>query len=147
MTRTFDEVEMGETFSTSLTITETHVVLAAGLFGDFAPLHVNEEFAKTTRFGTRIAHGTLVTGVIGAALAGHFGTGGLGYLEEHVFFRAPVLIGDTITSTWTVAEKIPKPKLGGGGIVKLVIEVKRQDGTVVLDGDGTMIVGNPQSGP
>ena len=144
MGRTFDETEVGDSFSVTLTVTETHVVLAAGLFGDFAPLHVNEEYAKTTQFGTRIAHGTLVTGFIGAALASHFGTGALGYLEEHVFFRAPVFIGDTVTTTWTVTEKIAKPKFGGGGIVKLGVEVTRQDGTVIVDGTGTMIVGNPQ---
>jgi acyl dehydratase len=144
VSRTFDETEVGESFATTVTVTETHIVLAAGLFGDFAPLHVNEEYAKTTRFGTRIAHGTLVGGFIGAALAGHFGTGALGYLEEHVFFRAPVFPGDTVTTTWTVAEKVAKPKLGNGGIVKLSVEVTRQDGTVVLDGSGAMIVGNPQ---
>ena len=49
----YDEVALGERFGTSLTLTEAHLVLAAGLFGDFNPLHVDEEFSKKSMFGGR----------------------------------------------------------------------------------------------
>ena len=65
----FEEVTVGDRFARSTTVTETHIVLAAGLFGDFAPLHVDEEYARESRFGTRIAHGTLTTGIMAAALS------------------------------------------------------------------------------
>jgi acyl dehydratase len=57
--RAYDEVAVGDSFSRSITITDTHLVLGAGLIGDFNPHHVNEEYAKSSRFGTRILHGLI----------------------------------------------------------------------------------------
>ena len=65
----FDELKIGMTAETTKTITETDVVLFAGLSTDINPLHINEEYAKTTVFGGRIAHGILVSGLISATLA------------------------------------------------------------------------------
>jgi acyl dehydratase len=123
-----------------MTITESHVTLAAGIFNDFAPLHVDEEYAKKTRFGTRIVHGTLITGVMAGVFTTWLGPNALGYLEQNVKFIAPVFIGDTLTTRWEVVEKIPKEKLGGG-IVKLRVECSTQTGTIVLTGDAALIVG------
>ena len=50
----YDEVNVGESFGTSVTVTETHIVLGSGMFGDFNPLHVDEEFSKKSMFGGRI---------------------------------------------------------------------------------------------
>jgi acyl dehydratase len=61
----FDDVAVGDTFSRSITITDTHLVLGAGLIGDFNPHHVNDEYAKGSRFGTRILHGMLTSAVMG----------------------------------------------------------------------------------
>jgi 3-hydroxybutyryl-CoA dehydratase len=141
----FHQIGVGDTFSGSQTITETHVVLAAGLFNDFAPLHVNEEFAQTTRYGTRIAHGTLITGMMAGQLSRHFGINALGYLEQRVQFRAPVLLGDTVMMLWTVLEKIPKERFGGG-IVRLSIVCTNQHDTVVIDGAAKLIVGDAAAG-
>lgn len=136
---TYEQVEPGYAFSDSLTVTETHIVLAAGLFGDFAPLHVDEEFAKATPFGTRIAHGTLTTGIMAGVLSGHFKGTAIGYLEQNVSFRAPVFPGDTVVSEWTVQDVVAKPKLGGG-IVSFAIACTNQDGTVILDGSAKAII-------
>ena len=66
--RRFADVRAGDTFSSALTITETHIVLGAGLIGDFNPHHVNAEYAKRTRFGTPILHGMLTSSIMGAML-------------------------------------------------------------------------------
>jgi 3-hydroxybutyryl-CoA dehydratase len=137
--KTFEQVEVGESFSGSMTVTEAHIVLAAGIFGDLAPLHVDEEFARETAFGTRIAHGTLTTGIMAGVLSGYFAGTAIGYLEQNVRFRAAVFPGDTVTSEWTVRDKAEKPKLGGG-IVTLGIVCRKQDGTTVLDGEAKAII-------
>jgi acyl dehydratase len=135
----FETLSVGQILDDRMTITEAHVVLAAGIFGDLAPLHVDEEYAKTTPFGARLVHGTLVTGVMAGVFGKWLGPNARGYLEQNVRFVAPVYIGDTLTTRWEVVEKIPKEKLGGG-IVKLRVECSTQTGTVVLTGDAALIV-------
>ena len=64
--KAFDEISEGETFGQSLTIDASHISRACGMFGDFNPLHVNQEFAAGSRFGGRIAHGYLTSNVMAA---------------------------------------------------------------------------------
>jgi acyl dehydratase len=137
--KTFEEVEVGETFDGRMTVTESHIVIAAGIFGDFAPLHVDEKFARETRFGTRIAHGTLLTGIMAGVLSSHFHGTAVGYLEQEVRFLAPVLPGDTVTVEWRVTDAVAKEKLGGG-IASLAVEIKGEDGTVALEGTAKAII-------
>jgi 3-hydroxybutyryl-CoA dehydratase len=137
--KTFEQVEVGESFDGRMTVSEAHIVIASGIFGDFAPLHVDEEFAKGTMFGTRIAHGTLITGIMAGVLSSHFNGTAIGYLEQDVRFLAPVLPGNTVTSEWRVLDAVEKRKLGGG-IVSLAVECRREDGTVVLEGTAKAII-------
>jgi acyl dehydratase len=140
---TFDSLEIGQKLTGRMTVSEAHVVLAAGIFGDFAPLHVDAQYAKTTRFGERIAHGTLITGIMAGVLSKALGKNALGYLEQNVRFLAPVFFGDTVATEWEVIEKISKEKLGGG-IVKLKCECASDRGTIVVIGESALIVGNGQ---
>ena len=137
----FDEVAIGEHFSRSLTVTETHLVLGAGLIGDFNPHHVDETFAQQSRFGTRILHGMITSAIMGAAVGMHFYGAALAYLEHNTRFTAPVRPGDTLTTTWTVTELLPKPKQGGG-IVVLTGVAKNQEGVVVAEALGKILVAN-----
>jgi 3-hydroxybutyryl-CoA dehydratase len=137
--RCYDEVKSGETFSRSITITETHLVLGAGLIGDFNPHHVNEEFAKASRFGTRILHGMITSALMGAPVGMYFHGTAIAYLEHAARFRAPVRAGDTLTTTWTITAKHAKPK-HGGGVVVLSGVCRNQDGVVVADADAKMLV-------
>ena len=139
--RGFKDVEVGHAFSHSVTVTETHLVLGAGLFGDFHPLHTNEEYARRSRFGHRITHGPLTAGIMAGVLGNYFAGSAGPYLEQTVRFRSPVAPGDTLTTTWTIVEKIPKEKLGGG-IVRLTAQVRNQCGELVLEGEGKIVLYN-----
>jgi 3-hydroxybutyryl-CoA dehydratase len=136
----YDEVAIGDTFRRSITITETHLVLGAGLIGDFNPHHVDDEYAKGTRFGTRILHGMVTSAMMGAPVGMHFHGTAIAYLEHAARFKAPVRAGDTLTTTWTVTGRDPKPH-HGGGIVTLAGVCRNQRGEVVAEADAKMLVG------
>ncbi len=135
----FDDVAVGDTFSRSITITETHLVLGAGLIGDFNPHHVDEEYAHGTRFGTRILHGMITSAMMGAPVGMRFYATAVAYLEHAARFKAPVRAGDTLTTTWTVVAKDAKPH-HGGGVVTLAGVCRNQQGIVVAEADAKMLV-------
>lgn len=135
----YDEVGIGDTFADSLTVTETHLVLGAGMFGDFNPLHVNEEFSKKSRFGGRILHGPFTAAMITSPVGMYFAGTAIAYLEHRCRFTAPVKPGDTITSNWTVVGKIDKPK-HKGGIFELAAVATNQRGEVAVEAEGKILV-------
>ena len=135
----YDDVALGERFGTSVTVTEAHLVLGSGLFGDFNPLHVNEEFARLSMFGTRILHGPFTSALVAAPVGMYFSGTALAYLEHACRFKAPVRPGDTLTSDWTVTGKLDKPK-HKGGIAVLRCVCSNQKGEVVLEADGKILV-------
>lgn len=100
-------IPLGHTERFSKTVSEADVYLFAGITGDFYPIHVDEEFAKQTRFGERIAHGALLVGfistVMGKMTARLPPPGGVSYRYE-VKFVGPVRFGDTIATELTLAE-------------------------------------------
>ncbi len=137
--RWYDEVRIGDTFSRTVTITETHLVLGAGLIGDFNPHHVDETFARSSRFGTRILHGMITSALMGAPVGMAFHGTAIAYLEHAARFTAPVRPGDTLATTWTVVGLTPKPK-HAGGIVVLHGACTNQDGVAVADADAKILV-------
>src|SRR6266536_630058 len=135
----FDEVELGERFCGRMTITETHLVVGADLIGDFNPHHVDDEYARQSRFGTRILHGVITSAIMGAPVGMYFHGTAIAYLEHAARFKAPVRAGDTLTTTWTITEKHAKPH-HGGGVVVLTGVCRNQGGEVVADADGRILV-------
>ena len=135
----YDEVAIGDRFGTGVTVTEAHLVLGSGMFGDFNPLHVNEEFAKRSRFGTRILHGPFTGALVAAPIGNYFAGTALAYLEHACRFKSPVRPGDTLDTQWTVTEKIDKPKHQGGIVVLRCVSTK-QDGEVAVEADGKLLV-------
>ena len=135
----YDEVSVGDTFGTRLTVTETHLVLGSGMFGDFNPLHVDEEFAKKSMFGSRILHGPFTGALVSAPVGMYFAGTAIAYIEHACRFKAPVKPGDTLATTWTVAAKLDKPK-HKGGIVVMTCMSANQDGAVVVEADGKILV-------
>lgn len=94
----FEDLEIGMADSFSKTITENDVLDFARLSGDMNPAHTNEEFARTTRMETRVAHGMLTASLISAVLGCKLPGPGCLYLNQTSNFRAPVKLGDTITA-------------------------------------------------
>ena len=108
-----DALDIGMKESFSKTVSESDVYAFAGITGDFYGVHVDEEFAKKTRFKTRIAHGALLVGFISNVMAKMTSKipppGGVSYRYD-VKFTAPVKFGDTVTTQLTVTEKNPERK-------------------------------------
>lgn len=132
--KTYEELNLGDKESFSKTITETDIVVYAGLTGDFNPLHMNSEYAKKTRFGERIAHGTIALGLIAPVVG--MKLPGLGSILLHMEakFIAPVKIGDTITAEAEIIEKIEKNKS-----VRLRTRFYNHKGEDVIVGSITML--------
>jgi acyl dehydratase len=125
-------------------VTETHLVLGSGMFGDFNPLHVDEEFSKQSMFGTRVLHGPFTGALIAAPVGNYFAGTALAYLEYGCRFKAPVRPGDTIATEWTVAEKIAKPK-HNGGILVMRCEGRNQKDEIAVEAEGKLLVANRPS--
>ncbi|MEO8847608.1 MAG: MaoC family dehydratase [Casimicrobiaceae bacterium] len=137
--RWFDEMAAGDAFTSAVTITEAHIATGAGLIGDFNPLHVDETFARASRYGTRILHGVITAALMGGPIGMIFHGTALAYLEQSTRFLLPLRIGDTLTTTWTVAALLPKPR-HQSGIVTLGVAGRNQHGSVVAEGSGKVMV-------
>ncbi len=104
----YKEIQIGYSAENNKTITEEDIVKFAEVSGDFNPVHMDEEFAKTTMFKGRIAHGMLSVSYISATLAR--GLPGTIYLKQTVQFKKPVRIADTITTKVEVISKNDEKK-------------------------------------
>lgn len=122
------------------TITETDFVVHAGHSGDFFPHHMDAEFAKTTPFGQRIAHGTMVFTIGVGLTAGVINPAAFTYGYDRLRFVKPVFVGDTIHTVLTVAEKTADPKRPGMGRVTERGAVVNQRGETVLAFDHLLLV-------
>ena len=127
------DITVGQKASLTKTFTDEDVRKFAEVSLDVNPLHLDDEYAKTTIFGKRIAHGVLTCGLISAVLANKLPGEGTIYLGQEVRFSAPVYLGDTITDECTVTEKRDDKK-----IIKLDTVCTNQDGKVVVSGVATV---------
>ena len=99
-----DQLEVGMTATQSKTITETDIILFSAVSTDVNAIHLDEEYAKTTRFGTRIVQGFLTASLISSALANRLPGPGTIFLAQTLKFLAPVHPGETVTATLRVLE-------------------------------------------
>ena len=113
-------------------ITEEDVLTFANVSGDTNRLHLDDEFADDTRFGRRIAHGTLVSGLISSALARLPGM--TVYLSQDLRFLKPVDIGSILTATVEIVEDL------GDDRYRLDTTVETADGTTVIDGEAVVLI-------
>lgn len=131
--RTRDAIRVGDKGSFTKTITEDDVFEFADASGDVNPLHIDEEFAKKSQFGRRVAHGILTAGIISTVLGGELPGVGTIFVELHMRFLKPVFIGDTVTATAQVMEII-NPKR-----IRLMVACINQAGDDVAIGNAVVI--------
>lgn len=132
--RTFDELEVGESALLERTLGWEDIELFAVVSGDVNPAHVDAEYARSDIFHAIVAHGmwgaSLISTLLGTRLPGP----GTIYLEQTLRFRHPVVIGDTITVSVTVASKDP-----GRHRVVLDCRCVNQRGETVIEGNATVL--------
>ncbi len=144
----FEEFEVGQKIiSTGRTITENDIVSFAGLSGDYNQIHTDAEFARTTPFGQRVAHGLLILSIAsGLAMR-------TGVLEGTVIafreinswkFSSPVFIGDTIRSMLNVIEIKPIPRVGGGSVVIEIAVINQRDETTMKGTWSVLVASKPK---
>lgn len=142
MRHTIHQLYVGQSAEFTKTISESDVYLFAGITGDHNPMHVNDIYAKQTRYKERICHGmlssSLISTVIGTKLPGN----GSIYVEQDLLFKAPVLFGDTISAV-VETEEIDMEK----NRVKLRTYCKNQNDIIVLDGYAVVIPPKPMESP
>lgn len=127
-------LKVGDSAEITKTIDQSDIDAFARVTGDHNPVHLDEEFAKTTRFRRRIAHGMLTASLISAVLANKLPGEGSVYLGQTLQFVAPVFPGDEVTARVTVKEiREDKP------IVKLETICVNQRGEVVVRGEATVL--------
>lgn len=131
-----DEITVGDTVSFSKVFDQADVQVFSRVSGDTNRLHLDEEYATATRFGGRIVHGTLVAGLISAALARLPGL--TIYLSQDLEFRSPVRAGDRLTGTVEVVENL------GSSQYRLSTVIDDEDAeTRVVEGEAVVLIDDP----
>lgn len=130
----YSDLSIGDVFEKKEIVTAEKVETFAEITGDDNPLHLDEEFAKTTIFGRRIAHGVLGIGFISAVLGRHFPGPGTIYLQQKATFRKPVYIDEEVTVKVEIIDKIPEKFR-----LLLSTEVIKENGTVAVEGEALVI--------
>ena len=126
---------LGDSAEVTKRISDADIQAFSEVTGDHNPIHLNDEFAKTTRFGRRIAHGMLTASLISSVLANKLPGEGSVYLGQTLQFVAPVFPGDEVTARVTVKEiREDKPFL------KLETVCVNQRGEIVIRGEATVLI-------
>ena len=130
----FDDLELGQCASLMRTVMESDIIGFAQVSGDHNPIHLSDDYAASTKFGQRIAHGMLTASLISAVIGTQMPGPGAVYLSQTLRFLGPVKIGDVVTAMVEVAEKIEK-----GRRVRLDCRCV-VDGRSVLEGEAWVSV-------
>jgi 3-hydroxybutyryl-CoA dehydratase len=129
------QLKVGDKFTTERLVTDELIRQFAEVSGDYNPIHLDEEYAKQTRFGKRIAHGMLSGAFISAVLGNELKNMKVVYLSQTLKFTAPVYIGDTVTTTATVTNiREDKP------IVTSETVCTNQNGEILVTGESKIMI-------
>jgi 3-hydroxybutyryl-CoA dehydratase len=131
--KTLKEIKIGEKANFTKTVTEHDVYTFAGITGDFNPAHIDEDYAKKSRFEKRIAHGILTAGLISAVLGMQLPGPGSIYVSQTLKFLLPVYLTDTIASDVEFAEIIAEKNR-----VCFLTRCLNQNGEIVAEGESIL---------
>ncbi len=134
----YEQLEVGQKASFSSSVTERDIQLFAAVSGDRNPVHLDAEFAASTMFKERIAHGMFSGALISAAIACELPGPGTIYLGQQMRFTRPVKLGDTLTVELEVLEKLAK------GRVRMATRVFNQHAEQVVDGEAEVLAPRSQ---
>ncbi|MCU1715797.1 MaoC family dehydratase [Pseudomonas sp. 5P_3.1_Bac2] len=134
----YDALEVGQKANYSKTVTERDIQLFAEVSGDHNPVHLDAEYAATTMFKERIAHGMFSGALISAAVACELPGPGTIYIGQTMRFTAPVKLGDTLTVRLEILEKLPKFR------VRVATRVFNQNDELVVDGEAEILAPRKQ---
>jgi len=129
-----DELSVGMSAEYVKTVTEADLLMFGAASGDMQPVHFNEEYAATTMFKGRIAHGMLSAGIISACAGMRLPGPGAIYVSQSLRFKAPVRIGDTVHARVTIKEVVAEKKRVSADTVCTV------GGRVVVEGEAVFMV-------
>ena len=133
--RWFDDFKVGDRFeSPSKTLTDAHFMFFAGMTGDAHPIHYDDEYAKKTRYGRRLAHGLMLTSMtaVGAStLAPVIEASIVAFVEQTTRFTHPAFVGDTLKPRHEVVGLERKRSVG---LLTLRVTLRNQRGETILDG-------------
>jgi acyl dehydratase len=139
--RWFDDFAVGDRFeSPGKTLTDAHFMFFAGMTGDAHPLHYDDEYARRTKFGRRLAHGLLLTSLtaVGAStLASVIEASIVAFVEQSTRFTAPVFVGDTLKPRHEV---VALERKRSAGLLTLRVTLTNQHGDVVLEGEHRYLI-------
>ncbi|HOQ39029.1 MAG TPA: MaoC family dehydratase [Fervidobacterium sp.] len=105
-----EKMYVGQTYEVKRTVTDEMIKLFAEATGDKNPIHLDEEFAKNTMFGGRIAHGILSLGIVSSVIGMEFPGAGTIYLMQNAKFKRPVYVGEEVTVQLVVKEIDPEKR-------------------------------------
>lgn len=136
----FEELSEGMDAESSNVITDENIVLFSQISGDVNPIHLDDDYAATTAFKKRIAHGSMCASYISAILGNQLPGPGCIYVNQGLRFKAPVYIGDTVITRAVIKKRVPE---------KSFVEISTQcfvNDVLVLDGEATIKVPNQPEG-
>ncbi len=119
------------------TVEQPDITSYAEASGDFNPIHINEEFARTTRFGGTIAHGMMIAAMLSELMAAEFGHDWTNTGQLKIRFRSPVRPGDTVTA---YAEVSRVRKDTGGNRITCSVGIRTDKGESAITGNATVVV-------
>ncbi len=132
----FEDLHVGMSASYTRTLTQAEIEQFAAVSGDFNPVHMDEAYAASTLFKTRIAHGMLTAGYISAVFGMDLPGPGCIYVSQTLNFRGPVKAGDTVVASVKIVELFPAKKRARFECACKV------DGKSVLEGEAILMVPN-----
>ena len=132
-------IKVGMRSAYSHTVTDADVKAFAGLSGDNNPVHMSDEYAASSRFGTRIAHGLFSAGFFSAIFGTRLPGPGCVYVSQSLRFKLPVYLGETVTAEVTVVSiDVPKRRV----FFSTICSVKER---IVIEGEAEIYIPKPRS--